>query len=210
MAETSGESRVARRKMQKRSRPEERLHQRRVKRPRAQTVAIASAVIVIVAVVVVTAVAVNHSRDEARRVAAISATSSAGVASPYDLTELPSDTKLSVVEDSSFVSILIPNTDGRPISYGISADLSTGQALIDSVCDADEVDSESAVTTSNEPGGPADSKAMESTLTFVLPSRETLVFALDLDQGLIARAGHAWRPNGDLRALVEAAISTAP
>ena len=46
------------------------------------------------------------------------------------------------------------------------------------------------------------------TMTFVLASRQTLTFTLDLDQGLVSRQGQTWLPQGDLKTLVEAAIKS--
>jgi hypothetical protein len=150
-----------------------------------------------IAAVTVVAILVDRDRDEARRAAAIAATSTTGVTSPYDLTELPADTDLDVVEDAAFISILVANAEGKPTSYGVSADLPAAQALTASVRHADEVDAEETGG-----GGNAD------TLAFVLPSRETLTFTLDLDRGLVSRGGRVWRPDGDLRALIESAVTT--
>jgi hypothetical protein len=160
-------------------------------------VIIATIVIVLIAAVTVVAILVDRDRDKARRAAAIAATSTTGVTSPYDLTELPADADLDVVEDAAFVSILVPSAEGRPTGYGVSANLPAAQALMASVRDADEVDAEA-------PGSAGDA----GTLAFVLPTRETLTFTLDLEHGLVSRGGHTWRPDGDLKALIESATTT--
>ena len=43
-----------------------------------------------------------------------------------------------------------------------------------------------------------------ATLVFVFDDRHTITFDLDTGSGLIGRAGKAWRPKGDLAALIEA------
>lgn len=161
------------------------------------------AAVVVVAAVALTALLVGQSRDDARRVAEAAATSTTGVAAPYDLTELPADTDLDVIEDASFVSILIPNDSGRLTSYGVGSSLPAMQALTKAILDADQVDAQGAGSVTSG----ASALAFASTLTFVLASRETLTFTLDLDQGLISRGDKAWRPKGDLKALVEAATA---
>ena len=154
------------------------------------------------AAIVATVLLVDRSHDNARRAAAIAATSTSGVTSPYDLTELPAGTDLDVVEKAAFVSIFVPNGSGTFTSYGVHSDLPAAQALTKAIQDADEVGADSGASVTGTTT--ADATAT-STITFVLPTRETLTFTLDLEQGLVARGGQVWRPKGDLKALVEAA-----
>ncbi len=165
-------------------------------------------IVVIVAVVVVVAVVATRDSDpDDARLADEGA--SAAVTSPFDMTELPADTSLDLVSEASFVSILVPNENGSLTSYGVSADLPAARALAVAVADAEQVDEDIAasVTATTVPLA-SGSTGGTATITFVLASRETLSFALALDEGLIAREGKAWRPEGDLRALVEAAIKS--
>ena len=98
------------------------------------------------------------------------------------------------------MSIYVPNESGTLTSYGVSSDLPATQALSEAIRKADEVGADEAAATLG-------AKAADSTITFVLPSRDTLTFALYLEQGMIARGSQVWRPDGDLKALVEAAIA---
>ena len=126
--------------------------------------------------------------------------SAGGVTSPYDLTEVGGELDFDVLEDSTFVSILTTNSEGKPTSYMADAAGGPAQALIQAVRKADKIDT---------PPSTAAAQDMVATLTFVLPSRLTVTFALDLDEGLIWREGIAWRPEGDLASLIQAA-TTAP
>ena len=164
----------------------------------------AAGLIVVFAAIVVAVVLVDQSRDNSRKAEAAAATSTTGVTSPYDLTELPADAELDAIEHAAFVSILVPNVSGTLTSYGISSDLPAAQALTQAIRDADDVD---PGTPASSTGNSAGQAGVVSTITFVLPTRETLTFGLDLDQGLITRGDRAWRPRGDLRALVETAIA---
>ena len=186
------------------------------------------AVLVLDLIIAITVVAfvLDRERDEARRAAAVAATSTTGVSSPYDFTELPDEVDLDVIEDASFLSVLVPNETGELTSYGVSMDLPTAKALADAVRDADEVDAETAATiagtastgddrtgtgtagTDPTGAGVAGAGVAGAALTFVLPDRETLTFLMDLEQGLIAREGRAWQVDGDLRALVQAATAS--
>jgi hypothetical protein len=161
----------------------------------------AAALVVIMAAIVVAVVLVDRSQDRADREAAQAATATtSGVASPYDLVELPVEAGLDSIEDAAFVSIYLPNEDGTLTSYGISADLPATQALSEAIRKADDVGDDEAAAALG-------AKAADSTITFVLPSRDTLTFALYLEQGMIARGSQVWRPDGDLKALVEAAVA---
>jgi hypothetical protein len=186
------------------------------------------AVLVLDLIIAITVVAfvLDRERDEARHAAAVAATSTTGVSSPYDFTELPDEVDLDVIEDASFLSILVPNETGELTSYGVSMDLPAAKALADAVRDADEVDAETAATiagtastvddrtgtgtagTDPTGAGVAGAGVAGAALTFVLPGRETLTFLMDLEQGLIAREGRAWQVDGDLRALVQAATAS--
>jgi hypothetical protein len=156
--------------------------------------------IVVMAAVIVIVLLVDRSRDNTRRAEAAAATSTTGVISPYDLIELPIGADLDVIEGAAFVSIYTPDRSGKLTSYGISSELPAAEALIDAVKHADEVSPEDSATALG-------SMAAESTITFVLPTRETLTFALYLEQGMIARGAQVWRPEADLKALVETAVS---
>jgi len=160
-------------------------------------VIIAVLVIDLIVAVTVVAILVDRNRDEARRAAAIAATSTTGVTSPYDFAELPPDTDLETIETASFVSILIPNAAGKPTSYGVSADLPAAWALIAAIRGAEELDDDAAATVATA----------GNAITFVLPTRQTVAFALDLEQGLVARGGRAWRPEAELSDLVAAAVA---
>jgi hypothetical protein len=170
----------------------------------------AALVIALITAAVVVAVVLDRDRDAERRDALFAATSTTGATSPYDLTELPPVIDLSVVAGASFVSILVPNEAGTLTSYGVSADVPAARELIEAILDAEEIDPESvtapagsASETSAAPAGEASSP----TITFVLPTRETLTFVLDLDRGIIRRGERAWRPADDLRALIAAATA---
>lgn len=169
--------------------------------------------LVIVAAVAVAVVAVNRDRDETRLGAALATTSTAGIVSPYDLRELPADADLDVVGDASFISLTLPNKVGGQTSYGISLELPAAQALCKAIQNADKVDGSSQAGATSADQGTAMQQGAQAaadlgnvaTMTFVLPSRETLTFGLDFDRGLISRCGMVWRVDGNLRALTEAA-----
>jgi hypothetical protein len=160
-----------------------------------------AALIVVIAVIVVVVVLVDRSNDQSRRAALADDTEATAVTSPYDMTELTGDTNLNVVSKAAFISILVPNDSGTLTSYGVSSDLAAAQALSQAIAGAEEVDAQLAASMTSTTGAGG-----ASTITFVLASRETLTFTLAIDQGLIARSGKAWRPDGDLTALVQAAI----
>ena len=172
-----------------------------------RTLLILAAALVIVVIVVVVVVLTTTGGDENDGTTPTDDSAATLVTSPYDMIELP-DMPLDVVEKTSFISILVPDAGGTLTSYGVRADLPAAQALISAVEDADQVDEQqaAAVTATTVPLTQGGSSTATATITFVFASRETLTFALDLDGGLIARESKAWRPKGDLRALVEAAI----
>lgn len=156
--------------------------------------------LVIMAIVIVVLVLDNRADDKTRRAEAAATVSTTGAVSPYDLTELPIGADRGVVDDAAFVSIFTPDETGRLTSYGISSGLPIAKRLIEAVKKADEVDPDDAATAL---GG----RAAESTITFVLPNRETITFALYLDQGMIARGVEVWKPDGDFVTLVDTAVS---
>lgn len=161
----------------------------------------AAALIVIMAVIVAAILLAGRGDDEAGRQTTDPMDAGAsGAASPYDLVELPMETGLDSIEDAAFVSIFLPNDAGTLTSYGVSSELPAAQALSEAVRKSDEVDEDEAAAALG-------AKAADSTITFVFPSRETLTFALYLDQGMIGRGAQVWRPDGDLKALVETAIA---
>ena len=157
--------------------------------------------------IVVILVLVDRDRDEARRLAAAVATSSTVVTSPYDFSELADDTDLDALKNATFVSILIANDQGTLTSYGISSDLPTALALSEAIRNANELSSDEAAafTAAFADSAAAGDRAV-STITFVFADRRTLTFFLDLDEAVVARGARVWRADGDLRALVEAAL----
>jgi hypothetical protein len=169
--------------------------------------------VVVMAAVVVTVLLVDRDRDEARRTAAATGAAATSAASPYDLTELSINTDLDVVEDAAFVSIFVPNESGKMTSYAISSELPAAQALMEAIRNSEEIDSDAATTATSvatagsSAGGDSGDAALTPTIIFVFPSRDTLTFVLDLERGLITRGGQTWRPDGDLKALVETAIA---
>lgn len=166
----------------------------------------------LVVAIAVVAIVIDRQRDGNERTSAI-ATSTTGISSPYDFVELPEDVELETLEEASFVSILVEDDSGMLTSYGVSAGLPATQALMESFSRAEELDAEAgadlATSGSTSEGGAGNTATSpRTTITFVLPGREILTFTVDLDTGLVVRAGRAWQVEGDLGALVEAAISS--
>lgn len=194
-------SRVLRRQERRRTR-----RLRKWCRSRIRALVITAVAVVVIAAVVVTALLVDRNRNDARRAAAAAAaaTSTTGFTSPYDLTELPVGADLDVIGGASFASLSIMSADGKLTSYGVDSTIPAMQALTKAILDAEEVSGGVAATAA---GGDGSVATARSTITFVLPSRETLTFALDLDRGLISRQARVWRPDGELKALVEAATA---
>ena len=153
---------------------------------------------VIIAAAILFVIAHEQSRRNSQRAAADDATSTTSVTSPYDMTEVSGKLDFNILENATFISILVPNAQGKPTSYMADASGSAATALIQAVHDSSGV----------KPA-PASNGSTASTLTFVLPSRQTVTFTLALDAGLLYRQGQAWQPKGDLKALVQAA-TTAP
>lgn len=156
--------------------------------------------IVLLAVIVVIVLVVDRGKEEAVEAPGGGGTDPTAATSPYDLVELPVDVGIDRIEDAAFVSLFLSDETGAITSYGISLDLPATQALTQAIRDADEVSDYDAATALG-------AKAADSTITFVLPTRETLTFALYLQEGMIARGAAVWQPDGDLKALVEAAIA---
>ena len=172
---------------------------------------IITTIVVVVAAVVIAVAAMDQSRGEAPQGAATSGSAS-NMTSPYDLTEISGDLDLDIIEDTSFISILILNTEGRPTSYMADADGAAATALTKAVRGAKQVKSRDLTgssTTVMTTGGETIA-GTTPTLTFVLPTRQTVTFAMDLEHGLLWRQGQAWRPDGELRTLIGAAITAPP
>jgi hypothetical protein len=162
----------------------------------------AAVAVIVVAAAITTVLLVRQSGESVGRTASAT-TSTAFAGSPYDLTELPAETDLRVIGEASFVSISIPGADGKLTSYGIGSDLPAMQALSKAIQAAKAVDAQSLGPVASGAGAPAKVAA----LIFVLPSRQTLTFSLDLDKGIIKRGSRIWRPAGNLKALIEAATA---
>lgn len=168
----------------------------------------AVAVVVVVAIVLVVVFTVRDNSSNG-----LSATDANGgitdVTSPYDLHELPAGTGPGDVGRASLVSISVPDANGKPKYYGLSADTEECKALVKAVSGAKEVDGSDVSTTTTAAGTSSGTVAGASTLTFLFPDRSTLAFDLYLAQGIVGRGGHFWKVQGDLRALVRAAITAA-
>jgi hypothetical protein len=155
-------------------------------------------VAVVVAAAMLFVIANAQSRNKARRAAEEAASSTTSVTSPYDMAEVSGELDLDILDSSTFVSILVPNAEGKPTSYMADANGTAAKALIQAVRDAVEMKA-----------APAPDSSGASTLTFVLPSRQTITFTLDVAAGLLYRQDQAWRPKSDLGVLIQAA-TTAP
>lgn len=109
------------------------------------------------------------------------------VTSPYDLEEAAGDFDLGTLSGAKFASLLLETPDGLT-SYMVAAGQEPFAALADAVAGAVKAE---------EPAPDA-----TESLTFVMPDRVTVTFALDVASGLIAREGTVWRVDGDLGSLV--------
>lgn len=125
-------------------------------------------------------------------------TGRAVVTSPYDFTEAAPDVDLSVLPEAKFASLTLQTATGVK-SYLIAATNPAFPPLARAVASA----SKSTEDTVN--GGTA-GEASGATLTFVMPDRTTVTFALDLEHGSLRRQGVTLKPAGDLAALVNAAV----
>jgi hypothetical protein len=162
--------------------------------------ALIGGLIVVLVIVVVAVIITGRAGSDTNLAAGDKDGSGGAVDSPYDLVEMPADTDLNALSKAAFLSIYVPDDAGNLTSYGISSDLPAAQALTEAVQNGKAVDSAEAQT--------ALDGDTTSTLTFVLPSRETVTFALYLKQGMIQREGRTWRPAGDLATLVQSAIKS--
>lgn len=168
-----------------------------------------TAIAVLLAAGILFFIASQQRKADYDRLAQSSATSSAEFGSSRELSELTGELDLEALEDSAFVSILAPAPDGRPTSYMVTAERVEGQALIDAVRDSKRLKADdplaSGATTTTASAEPSD--ALSSTVTFVLVSRQTITFVMDLETGLLYRDGRAFRPDGDLAGLVKSAAA---
>jgi hypothetical protein len=176
---------------------------------RRRRIIFVSAAALLVAAVVVLAV-VFAVRDNSSK--GPSSTGASGnvtdVTSPYDLHELPAGTGPGAVGQASLVSISIPDANGKSKYYGLSADTDECKALVKAIAGAKEIDASDVVTTTTA-GITSGTVTGASTLTFLFPDRSTLAFDLYLAQGIVGRGGDFWKAQGDLEALVQAAITAA-
>jgi hypothetical protein len=82
------------------------------------------------------------------------------------------------------------------------------EALKHAVMRASAVDSDAMSPLSPATSSaPDDAVLIGSTLTFVFPDRGKLTFDLYVEQGLVARGDKAWAVDGDLAALIAAAVA---
>lgn len=116
------------------------------------------------------------------------------VASPYDLTEAADELDRSTLAQAKFASLLLETPDGAT-SYMVAAGNEPFAALADAVAGAVAVEEPAPDT-------------VES-LTFVMPDRVTVTFALDAAGGLIARGDTVWRMQADVEPLVRAIVEQA-
>lgn len=165
----------------------------------------AAAAVIVVAVVLIVVLV-----DDEGAVSPATADSGAvtEVTSPYDFSELPEDSGPPQVENASYVSILLADEAGQVTAYGLNSNMSAAEALKQAVLGAGKADFDlvtSIMATASTVSG--EDATIGSTLTFVFPEREKLTFDLYVEQGLIARGRRAWRVDGDLAALIEAAVA---
>lgn len=137
--------------------------------------------------------------DKAAGAGSTTSTKRHTTSSQKSLVEAQAKTDLQTIKNVSFVSILLVDASGSMTSYGVSTKLQAAQKLIEAIRSAKRVDGKS---TSSVVSG---QKAHPS-ITFVLSSRQTVTFTMDLTSGLISRSGETWRPEGDLKSLVTTAI----
>ncbi len=130
------------------------------------------------------------------------------VTSPYDLHELPAGTGPGDVGHASLVSISLADQSGKSAYYSLSADTEEFKALAEAVSGADEVGAADVVTTTIA-GTSSGTTTVTPTLTFLFTDRTTLAFDLYLKQGIVGRGGDFWKAEGNLEALVQAAVKAA-
>jgi hypothetical protein len=171
------------------------------------TVGVLAAAVVVIAVLL--AVLLGRNGQDGRSGSDDNSGYGTQVTSPYDLHEAPAETGPGDVERATLVSISLLSKDGKSDYYGLSADTTSAKALIGAVSGAEEIDAAAvASTTSTQGSSSVGQETAASTLTFLFPDRSTLAFDLYVAQGLISRGGHFWRVDGDLAALIEAAVSS--
>jgi hypothetical protein len=177
------------------------------RRKRRLWIALGLLAVVAVVVVVLLVVLLNRDGDKGQSGSTEGGGDATQVTSPYDLHELPAGTGPGDVKNASLVSISLPAAGGRSDYYGLSATTPAAKALIRAISGAREVDPAAVSTTATAVPSTASQAASLATLTFLFPDRSTLAFDLYLGQGIIARGGHSWQVDGDLAALIEAAVS---
>jgi hypothetical protein len=173
---------------------------------------VAGGVVVVVAVVVaiILAVVLRHGNANNTSGSDNGTGDATEVTSPYDLHELSADTGPGDVSKASLVSISLPSGDGTSKYYGLSSGTEPANALIEAVAKAKEVEAGDLATTTTQQGGSSTRASTGATLTFLFPDRTTLSFDMYVQQGIIARGGRFWRVDGELSALVEAAVTAHP
>jgi hypothetical protein len=167
-----------------------------------------AAVVAVTVVAVVLVVLLARDDDRTGSQAAADTGAATQVTSPYDFAELPEDSGPAEVESASYVSILLADEAGALTAYGLDAGMPAALALKQAVMNAEEADSDLLASlptfTSTASGATAQ---VGSTLTFVFADRGKLTFDLYVGQGLVGRGGRAWRVEGDLAVLIEAAAA---
>lgn len=171
---------------------------------RTQLVLLSVILLIIAAVVVVVVLLLTSGNEAGDGGTTGTLAGDTDITSPYDLHELSADTGPGDVQKASLVSISLPAADGASDYYGLSSDTEPAKALMKAVADADEVEASEESTSSEST---TTDQVPLSTLTFLFPDRSTLTFELDVDAGTVARGGRVWLVDGDLAALVDAAIS---
>lgn len=176
-------------------------------KPRRIALLVGVAVVVIAAAVLLT-VFLAGDKDATDSQAASDTGAATAVTSPYDFSELPGGSGPAEVENASYVSILLADEAGGLTAYGLNSGMPAAEALKQAVLHADEVDSDvvSSLTTVASTAASA-TVELGSSLTFVFADRGKLTFDLYVEQGLVVRGQRAWRVDGDLATLIEAAVA---
>lgn len=179
---------------------------RRARKARQARLLVLAAILLAVAVVVVVVVLLVSQGDDGD-----ASSNGAGdgigtdVTSPYDVHELPADTGPGNAREATLVSIALMNESGTVDYYGLSSDTEPAEALMKAAADADEI--ESSEVPAEAFAAAADSSTPLPTITFLFEDRGTLAFDLYIEQDIIARGGRFWQVDGDLSALIDAAVS---
>lgn len=173
-----------------------------------------SMLIVAIAIVVAVAVAAAllataplQGNGPSEKGPAVSGGSNRHAVPPKELAELTGDLNLDDLADSAFLSILIPNEEGRPTGYMVDAAMPAAGSIIDAVRGAERLGTDDPEAVAATAPVATAFGPLPSTITFVLASRLTVTFALDLEAGLLYRDGRAFRPDGDLAALLKSAVT---